>query len=474
VEQKFTTKGTLPNIGPNRDSDAGLIGCAPAPRGVLRFFICSRDRPAILRRCIEGLGQVLREASLDGQAICYIVDDSTRPEFSAYEHSIVGSADSNGLQIEVVDRTWQDAIYERLAGLGSGPMTLLKSATRKLGHGAWDLAGVRNFAFLLAYCYSNEDDLVVFLDDDILLTSAVYRGRFVEVDGAPLIRELMSSTPRGDLVASGTAYFGQVDGSVMDHLRLVSEDALRLLSRDSDGCDARDEAALLLDQLRLFPSTLPVQLAFAGARDSIEGPGVSGALLATTPASMYSHFLPLCYNEDWIWLALLGRPDAAINKASHRVLHASPPQQEIVSGVLDYQNIGEIVYRAVRTAIDDAPPGRTALEQCEETISADHFLSAKESLMREMRSLLDVRARIERSASEWPNEGDLRLSARSALAGIERYIEDAIVRTEAADHAALHLWFRHYLADIPAWRNLLDWARTRLCEDIETHGSSRR
>jgi len=109
----------------------------------------------------------------------------------------------------------------------------------------------------------------------------------------------------------------------MDHLRLVSEDALRLLSRDSDGCDARDEAALLLDQLRLFPSTLPVQLAFAGARDSIEGPGVSGALLATTPASMYSHFLPLCYNEDWIWLALLGRPDAAINKASHRVLHAS-------------------------------------------------------------------------------------------------------------------------------------------------------
>jgi hypothetical protein len=165
---------------------------------------------------------------------------------------------------------------------------------------------------------------------------------------------------------------------------------------------------------------------------------------------MYSHFLPLCYNEDWIWLALLGRPDAAINKASHRVLHASPPQQEIVSGVLDYQNIGEIVYRAVRTAIDDAPPGRTALEQCEETISADHFLSAKESLMREMRSLLDVRARI------------------------ESYIEDAIVRTEAADHAALHLWFRHYLADIPAWRNLLDWARTRLCEDIETHGSSRR
>jgi hypothetical protein len=474
MEQKPPTQDTLPGSRPHGDSGAERIGSAPEPRDVLRFFICSRDRPSTLCRCIDGLGKALREASLEGQAICFIVDDSTRPEFSAREHSIAGRADSNGFQIEIVDRRRQDAINERLTGLGPGALTFLRSATRKLGHGPWDLAGVRNFAFLLAYCYSNEDDLVVFLDDDILLSSAVYRGRLVEVDGASLIRELMASTPRGELVASGTAYFGQVDGSVLDHLRLVSEDMLRLLALDPDGGAPRAQAAVLLDELRLFPATLPTRLEFAGTRDSLEGPGISGALLATTPASLHSHFLPRCYNEDWIWLALLGRPGAAINKSSYRALHASPPQLEIRSAVLDYQNIGEIVYRAVRRAINDAPLGCTALAQCEENISANDFLSAKESLMREMHSLLGARARIERSLAGWPDEGDMRVSARNALAGIDRYIEDALMRAKAVNHAALYRWFRRYLTDIPAWRNLLDGARAMLFEDIESHDSSHR
>jgi len=43
---------------------------------------------------------------------------------------------------------------------------------------------------------------------------------------------------------------------------------------------------------------------------------------------------------------------------------------------------------------------------------------------------------------------------------------------EAVNHAALHLWFRHYLADIPVWRSLLDRARARLCEDVETYRGS--
>ena len=94
--------------------------------------------------------------------------------------------------------------------------------------------------------------------------------------------------------------------------------------------------------------------------------------------------------------------------------------------------------------------------------------------MREMRSLLDVRVRIDRAHPEWPDEGALRFSARSALASIERYIGDALVRLEAVNQSALHLWFLHYLADIPDWRNLLDRARARLWEDVETHRASHR
>lgn len=468
------TEDTQQDTATHREFCVRWIGSAPAPRRMLRFFICSRDRPATLRRCINGLGHALREASLDAQAICYIVDDSTTPESSDYVHLIASTNGSNGLQLEVVDRARQNAVNEQLAGLGPDLLRLLKSVTRKLGEGPWDLARVRNLAFLLAYCYSNEGDLVVFLDDDILLTSAVYRGRFVEVDGASLIRELMSSTPRRGLVASGVAYFGQIDGSTLDHLRLVSGHTLRHLSRGPGGGDSRDQAEALLKELSLFPSTLPVQLAFTSAQDCTEGPGISGALLATTSASLHSHFLPFCYNEDWIWLALLGRPGAAIRRASRRALHAPPPQRKIGSVDLDYQNIGEVVYGAVQSATNDAPLVSIALERCGEAISVDHFLLAKESLMKEMHSLLDVVVRVDRLVPRWLNDSALQASARSALVSIERYIEDGLARVEAVNHGALYHRFRQYLADIPAWRSLLDGARARLCESIETYRGSHR
>lgn len=450
----------MPTTLPHRDTDAQRLGLTPAPHGVVRVFICSRNRPSTLRCCIGALSHALREAALDRQAICYIVDDSTTPEFSAQVHAIAGT---KGLQLAIIDRSRQAAINEQLSRLDAEPSRILRSATRKLGEGPWDLAGVRNLAFLLAYCYSDEDDTVVFLDDDILLTDEVYRGRLVEVDGASLLRELLASTYPRRLVASGAAYSGQFDGSILDHLRMVSEETLTRLSRDPNGGDPR--AKDLLEELSLFPSTLPVQRACAGSGDSIEGPGISGALLATTPAALHSHFLPSCYNEDWIWLALLGRAGTEIRRVSCRALHASPPQQEIGWAILDYQNAGEVVYRAVRSTLDGGQFGYSALERCEETISTEHFLSAKQNLMGEMRALLDLRACLDRSLSRWPDGGALRASARSALAGIEQSVGNALGRFDGLDPAALHLWFRRYLADVPAWRDLLVKAREKLDPD---------
>ena len=51
-----------------------------------------------------------------------------------------------------------------------------------------------------------------------------------EVDGASLLRELLSSTPAGQLAASGTGYFGRFDGSVLDHLRLRLCEATQALA----------------------------------------------------------------------------------------------------------------------------------------------------------------------------------------------------------------------------------------------------
>ncbi len=432
------------------------------PRPKLRFFICSRDRPQVLGLCVESLSRSLREAAPEFSAHCYILDDSTTPALSAEAHRRAAAGASRELHLEIIDRVRQRAVYRELTALNLESYGLLRSTCRMLGQGSWDLAGVRNFAFLIAYCYSTDDDLIVFLDDDILLTSSVYGGHFIEIDGASVIRQLLSSTPPGRLVASGTEYFGRFDGSILDHLRLLFDDL-------SNGCllglweaESRVQTTARLQQVSLFPSTLPTRLALPGVSILKHGPGISGALLATTPAALFSHPLPRCYNEDWIWLSLLGRPGAAIRRVDPKALHAAPPQPPIESRFVAYQNTGEVVYRAVRGVMNDAPSRCNALEWCENAISVDHFLWAADALVREIQSLLQTGAKIDSSLNgTGPLSGEPHLcaSVRRAIRRIQRCGQEALESVEAMDHAALHRWFRKYLRRVPVWRRLLQESR---------------
>jgi hypothetical protein len=387
--------------------------------------ICTRDRPQTLALCVGSLSESFRWAFPGASAHCYIFDDSTTPALSAQVRHIAAGARSAELEVTLIDRERQHLIDRRLAALSA------RSASRALGQGSWDLAGVRNFAFLLTYCYSGDDDVIVFLDDDILLSSRVYEGRFMPVDGVSLIRELVSNTPARQQVASGASYLGRFDGSILDHLRLALD-------------DARD--------LSLFPSALPVQLTLPGARIVNDGPGISGALLATTPASLASHFLPACYDEDWIWLALLGQSGAAVRTVASQALHAAPPQPPVENGFVTYQNTGEVIYRAVRDAMKDAPSGGRALSWCENRISPGHFLEARRSVIGDIRSLREDAA---------------------ATARIRSCLKSALEDVEALSHTALYQSFRRYLELIPSWRSLLPEARELIgCNPVS--GNSRR
>jgi hypothetical protein len=444
------------------------------PNGV-RFFVCTRDRPQTLGLSIESLSRAFRQAFPGVFARCYILDDSTTPALSAQVRSVASSTFPRELQLTVIDRARQRAIHQRLAGLVPESSRFLRSTCRRLGEGPWDLAGVRNFAYLLAYSYSADDDIVVFLDDDILLTSSVYGGHFITIDGESLIRKLVSSTPVRQLVASGAAYFGRFDGSILDHLRLFLDDVRRISTLDMRDLGSRRQARGRLQQLSLFPSTLPVQLALPGTGTFNDGPGISGALLATTPASLVSHCLPSCYNEDWIWLALLGRPGAAIRCLDSRALHAAPPQPAISDGPVAYQITGEVVYRAVRDVLKDARSCSNGLDWCAESVSVGHLLSAKQSVMREVRQLLNSGAVIDELLDACLSAGEDRLRASVGRAGAEmrRSIEHALVRAEALDHTALHRWFRRYLSRVPMWRELLRHAREILSEREEGAGRPR-
>ena len=143
-----------------------------------------------------------------------------------------------------------------------------------------------------------------------------------------------------------------------------------------------------LRQLSRFPSVLPIQLALPDVRLPQDGPGISGALLATTPASLRSHFLPGCYDEDWIWLALLGRPGTAIRRAGAEAVHAALPQEGITADLVTYQCAGEILYRAIREISDTWDGGCSLPEHCAASMSVAHFRRAMRSMAGEIGSAI--------------------------------------------------------------------------------------
>lgn len=444
------------------------------PPKALRFFVCTRDRPQALGLCLDSLSGSLKEALPGLTAHCYILDDSTTPALSTQVRRLSGASACAPLQIKIIDRGRQHAIYQQLAALHPESLRLLKCTCRMLGRGPWDLAGVRNFAFLLAYCYSNENDIIIFLDDDILLTSSAYGGHFIEIEGVSLIRQLLSSIRTGQLIASGTTYFGRLDGSILDHLRLYFTDLTNGMLSDLRDPEARAQMIERLQQISLFPSTLPARIVLPGGRAALKsGPGISGALLVTTPAALLSHPLPRCYNEDWIWLSLLGQPGASIRRVRLKALHAAPPQAPIKSDFVAYQNTGEVVYRAVRAVMKDAASCRNALERCWDTISVDHLLRAKQGLAREIRSLLQAGMKLDKwldGTGLLSGEAHLRASVRSAIRGVRRCGKDALESVEATDYAALYRWFQGYLRGIPKWRRLLRESREAVGEEVRRHG----
>ena len=247
------------------------------------------------------------------------------------------------------------------------------------------------------------------------------------------------------LLAPG--YSGRFDGSVLDHLQLR-------LCETQQALESGLAASEHLRQLSRFPSVLPIQLALPDVRLPLDGPGISGALLATTPASLRSHFLPGCYNEDWIWLALLGRTGTAVRRAGVQAVHAALPQERITTDLVAYQCAGEIVYRAIREISDTWDGGCSLPEHCEASMNVAHFRRAKSSMASEISLAIQRLHELKRSPFR---EEDLVLAvaARAALCEMLSLFTSSMRWVESADPEALHRRSESYLRQIPLWKGLM-------------------
>ncbi len=217
---------------------------------------------------------------------------------------------------------------------------LLDASCKMLANEEWDLAGVRNLAFIVAYGISNANDSVIFLDADILFESAVYCGHFMPIDGAEAIKQLEETTAPGTVDVSSASYFGWIDLPIDEHIGLVARDLVKALLAAGNDHAWAEQFRIHLNEIGLFPTSLPARLNLPNTEPTESGSGIGGTVAATTPASLFSHGLARCYNEQQIWESTLGATSEVTRRIRFPLLHAAPPQLPITTSSLFVKTVG--------------------------------------------------------------------------------------------------------------------------------------
>lgn len=347
----------------------------------IRFFLCTRDRPDIARQCIAGIKHSISNSTLTKLAVCYVFDDSLSIDNSISLRQACSLETSETLYLEFVDSAYQADFIEKLTRTAPVSSSFIYSICKILGTGPWDLAGVRNFAFMYAYVVSDPNDLLIFVDDDMSFTDVTYQGYFMPVNGAEVLSQLYKTIVEGNALAAGVGYRGRRDMSIIEHLTNICEVAVAKLNNAE-----LFEAQSYIEHLGMFPTSLPIQLSLPGDNLDIGlGPaGISGAVLAVKPASLLSHYLMRRYNEDWIWLLLLGHSDTEIKRVKETVVHAAPAQNSTTLDFMVYQETGEIIFNVVNNIVCHVPTGHDRLEWCKNQLSIEHILKAKEKQIQDI------------------------------------------------------------------------------------------
>lgn len=431
-----------------------------------KFFICTRDRSEILERCILSLATSFDKAFPGIQADCYIFDDSTIRDASHQIYTMWNEQKILGLQVSVIDFRKQMAILQGLSCLSPQYHALLNSSCKKIGQGQWDLAGVRNFAFICAYAYSHEDDLLVFLDDDILFHSNTYHNYFIPISGDEVLRKFSALTPSNSMKASGVGYFGRADIPAHEHIILVIENVRAFVKQPEQVQKHPELFDTLLQEVSLFPQTLPTFLNLPDTTSLESGPGISGAALATTPASVRSHGLIRYYNEDWIWLSLLGASESAIQRIEPRLMHAAPSQLPITKDFFNYQMSGDIMYFAIEYTFSAIPAGYNRLQWCKEHICNDHFAAARQSQMQKIHAALEqvhfISNIIDGTYLDPLVSPQVVAAVGQGIRSMREYLAHALSFIESQEPACFYERFLLYLESTQSWPGLLDAVKGHL------------
>lgn len=289
-------------------------------RGVglpLAVHVCTRNRPASLRRLLSDLAW-----ALDGfDAIVNVYDDSTTESSQRACQRTCALAPVPVLYFGESER--EQLVASALAAIPSAEDCL--EVGRPLGAPGWDLAGVR-FTAMLNGALDGRAAAHLFLDDDIRLDDCSYAGQRFEVDAVRLAKTIavLVEAETEDRFAAGTPFLGRADLSALEHFEAYLD----------GGCPGGTSLS--------FPAVL-TSVPSVGP----DGPGISGGFLLTTREALRTVPLAKSYNEDWLWLRQLTLAGGVVRQLDIAVVHAGTRWVRLSSGRLFLQFGGEVLNLAL-------------------------------------------------------------------------------------------------------------------------------
>lgn len=348
------------------------------------YVITTRDRPDAVHNCIGSLDIAHALAFPECQSKCIVIDDSISESNSEeLKNRLASDNRIKNLATYAVGKSFHKNILDNLLPALKSHENYISKTFRGLGQGNWDHAGSSNFARLFSYSFFSSDEKILFLDDDIVFGSQLCNEHYIEIDGANALSQLYNSISANKGTLSGTTYLGRTDLSVLEHVFFL----LVQLKNYPEFIERN------LNLIAEFPETLPIHTTLSEHDNDPslpKGPGeISGAVLAVNNDILSSHGMINYYNEDWIWILLHGKKSKKIYKCDAPLLHCPPTQKKISFDFMVYQEIGEIIFKSLFSATEQAPQNTHCIEWLRNNYSISHLQGAVTDELLDIDSLIN-------------------------------------------------------------------------------------
>jgi hypothetical protein len=251
----------------------------------------------------------------------FVYDDSVLAQNRTKNRHVVERLAGNGFYIDEQRRT---EILSALPWPTEKARSYATYAFKAFGHPRWDHGGIRSFAHFVAGACAEPSDRVLFLDDDIRLTSASFLGKHYQVDMDAVRSSLLAEVPAGTLL--GAHYVGRTDMSLAEHLEQA-----KLSGNLSEG-DIR---------------------AHDGKPEEQDFPifDISGAFLMLRAETVRAVPPAHIFDEDWIFIAWAEHQGVQLRVADFKPIHDGGDFLRTTVEWARIQQVSHVFFRSLYRAL---------------------------------------------------------------------------------------------------------------------------